>query len=79
MSDKPPSGATPAWPLVAGLGALLGVALIAETMVKRHPYFQAADMIGFAALAGLGVGAALVAAAWVWARLLRREEEFYDD
>lgn len=58
---------------------LLGLSLLVETLVDKHPYFPVAGMFGFSVWFGLGVSLAAILLARIWGALFRRTEEFYDD
>ena len=58
--------------------ALLVLLLGAETLVHRHPHFQAEGSFAFFALLGAGAVIALALLARLLGSLLRRGEDYYD-
>jgi len=65
--------------LAIATAILLGLSLLLESLVDKHPYFPIAGVFGFSVWFGLGVSLAAILLARIWGALFRRPEEFYDD
>jgi hypothetical protein len=64
--------------MVYGLAGLCALALLADFFYAKHPHFAVERLPGFYAVYGFVVSTALVLTAKQLRRLLRRDEDYYE-
>lgn len=64
--------------LVRGLYLVCGLALLADLLYRKHPYFGFESWFGFYAWFGFVASVSLVLTAKQLRRVLRRDEDYYE-